>query len=44
MTRAQRRAHMIVWIVLGPLLLVLLGWAIASRSEIPATPTIEAAP
>jgi hypothetical protein len=35
---------MIVWLALGPLLLVLLGWAIASRSEIPASSSIEAAP
>ncbi len=35
MTRAQRRAHALAWMVIAPLLLVALGWAIARRAAMP---------
>lgn len=40
MTRRQRRAHLVIWLVIGPLLLLGLGMAIALR---PASPIAEGA-
>lgn len=35
MTHGQRRAHAWIWIVLGPLLLIVLIGALCSRSPLP---------
>ncbi len=39
MTRGQRRVHAGIWLALGPLLLVLLGLALASRAPAPVQPS-----
>ncbi|MCZ7677773.1 MAG: hypothetical protein M5U28_02935 [Sandaracinaceae bacterium] len=46
MTRGQRRAHLAMWLVLGPLVLAALGWALTRRAEPPpsALPGAEASP
>ena len=36
MTRGQRAIHQRVWWVLGPLLLVAVGYALLRRAEVPA--------
>jgi hypothetical protein len=37
MTRAQRRTHLFVWLVLGPLVLGAFAWALFSRRAPPPT-------
>lgn len=44
MNRAQRNAHRLVWFVLAPLLLALLGWAVVDRWVYPDQPRVEADP
>lgn len=39
MTRGQRRAHLAMWAVIGPLVLIALGWALTHRPAVaPADP------
>ncbi len=35
MTRGQRSAHLMVWLVLAPLLLILIAFALINRVEAP---------
>lgn len=46
MTRGQRRAHLVLWLVIGPLMLAALAWALVDRPEIPPSelPGAEAGP
>ncbi len=46
MTRGQRRAHRIAWLVLGPLVIAALAYALALRADVPPseTPGAEASP
>jgi hypothetical protein len=39
MTRGQRRAHRMLWLVLAPLLLLLVAVALLTRPDQPADPT-----
>ena len=41
MNRAQRRAHRLIWWVLAPLLLSILGWAVVDRWVYPEQPRVE---
>lgn len=45
MNRAQRRAHRAIWLVLGPLILAAVAWALYDRAEPPPSelPGAEAA-
>lgn len=36
MTRAQRRSHLVTWLLLTPLLAGLLALALANRARLPA--------
>lgn len=42
MTRAQRRAHRVIWLVLAPLVLLLVGLALVHDAAAPDAPPIEA--
>lgn len=42
MTRAQRRAHLLAWLVLAPLVLVLVGLAVVRDAGAPDAPPVEA--
>ncbi len=46
MTRGQRRAHLVLWLVLGPLVVGALAWALVDRADVPPSelPGSEAAP
>lgn len=43
MNRAQRRTHRLLWLVLAPVLVALVAYAVASRVQYPAQPTPEGA-
>jgi hypothetical protein len=43
MKRAQRRAHLVLWLVLGPLTLLLLWQAIEQRPPAPLSAAADAA-
>lgn len=42
MTRGQRRVHLVVWLVLTPLVLLLVGLAVAHDADAPDPSPIEA--
>ena len=36
MTRGKRRTHLIVWLILTPLMLAIVGFAVTHRPPLPA--------
>lgn len=40
MKRAHRRHHLIIWVVLGPLMIVLLALSVMARPEAPVNETL----
>ena len=43
MNRAQRRTHRLLWLVLAPVLLALVAYAVVARVRYPAQPAPEGA-